>query len=48
MPITTPTKGANAMNGICHIPFILALMILGPIANTTTMKVPITSTINFF
>jgi hypothetical protein len=47
-PITTPTKGANAIKGIPNIPFILALMILGPIANTTTMKVPITSTIDFF
>ena len=39
-PITTPTKGANAMKGIPNIPFILALMTTEPIANTNTIKVP--------
>ncbi len=47
-PIATPTKGANAIKGIPNTPFNLASMTTEPVANTTTMKVPITSAINFF
>jgi hypothetical protein len=41
-------KGANAMNGTPKIPPNLASMTTDPVANTTTMKVPIISAMNFF
>ena len=47
-PTATPTNGANAIKGIPNIPCSLASMTTEPVANTTTIKVPITSAINFF
>jgi len=35
------------MNGIPNIPFILASITMEPVANTTTINVPIISEINF-
>jgi hypothetical protein len=47
-PIATPTKGANAIKGIPNAPPILASITTEPVADTTTIKVPITSAINLF
>src|SRR5215207_7573007 len=47
-PIATPTKGANAINGSPSLPTNLASMTTEPVANTTTMNVPITSATNLF
>jgi hypothetical protein len=44
----TPTNGRNAINGIPNIPLNLASITTAPVANTTTMNVPITSAINLF
>jgi hypothetical protein len=35
------------MNGTPNLPFTLASITTEPVANTTTIKVPITSAINF-
>src|SRR4051794_28327341 len=48
MPKTTPTKGANTINGIPNTPFVLASITTEPVASTTTMKVPMNSATNFF
>jgi hypothetical protein len=47
-PIAIPIKGANAIKEISNIPCSLASVTTEPVANTTTIKVPITSAINFF
>jgi hypothetical protein len=47
-PIATPTKGANAINGSPSLPPNLASITTEPVANTTTMNVPITSAANLF
>ena len=46
-PIVTPTNGAKAINGTPNTSFILASITTDPVANTTTIKVPITSARNF-
>lgn len=46
--MATPTNGANAINGIPKIPFNLEFTATEPVANTTTIKVPIISATNFF
>jgi hypothetical protein len=46
--IATPTKGANAINGIPNTPFNLVSTTTEPVANTTTINVPITLATNFF
>ena len=46
--MATPTNGAKAMKGTPKIPPTLASITTEPVANTTTMKVPITSAMNFF
>jgi hypothetical protein len=46
--MATPTKGANAINGIPKIPFVFASITTEPVASTTTMNVPIISAMNFF
>ena len=46
--MATPINGANAMKETPNIPPSLASITTEPVANTTTMKVPITSAMNFF
>ncbi len=46
--MATPTNGANAMKGIPKAPFSFASITTEPVAKTTTIKVPMTSTVNFF
>src|ERR671916_2555609 len=43
-----PTKGANTINGSPSLPPNLASTTTEPVANTTTMNVPITSATNLF
>ena len=43
-----PTNGAKAINGIPSAPCNLQSMTTEPVANTTTIKVPITSAMNLF
>jgi hypothetical protein len=44
--MATPINGATAMNGTPNTPFILASSTTDPVANTTTINVPIISAIN--
>ena len=46
--MATPINGANAMKGMPNTPPNFASITIEPVANTTTIKVPITSAINFF
>ena len=47
-PIVTPTKGTNVIKEIPNIPFNRASITTEPVAISTTIKVPLTSAINFF